>query len=401
MRRALLALLLIVFSTLVGLAMAEAVLRIGGFHEPIWFGPDRELGGALRPKVSGWHTSEGHAWVAINSAGQRDWEHAIEKPPNVYRIAVIGDSYAEAMQVDIKDAFWHVLEEKLSQCSFRPGMKIEVVNFGESGYSTAQEYLVLQSRAARYRPDMVLLAFTNGNDVRNNSKALEPEKDRPFFIAGPSGLILDNSFRDTDTFRQRSSAMLEFYRELADHSRVMQLVHVARNALSQWRETSSAAPAAAAPAAEPGLDYATLAPPRTHAWEDAWTVTEALINRISHYASAHGTPLVIVPVTAASQVDPDRHAREELQRSLGVSDLFYIEHRLQLLAQSNGARFIPLAYEMQKRAEAEHIYFHGFKNVGMGKGHWNENGHRAAAEIIARDLCTRPPANPAAVPSGS
>jgi hypothetical protein len=81
--------------------------------------------------------------------------------------------------------------------------------------------------------------------------------------------------------------------------------------------------------------------------------------------------------------------RHELQTALGVEDLFYAERRLQKLAGERGFRAIALAPEMQKRAEAERVYFHGFANVGMGLGHWNENGHRAAGDIIARELCAQ------------
>jgi hypothetical protein len=42
---------------------------------------------------------------------------------------------------------------------------------------------------------------------------------------------------------------------------------------------------------------------------------------------------------------------------------------------------------MQPLAESRKAYFHGFANIGMGRGHWNAEGHRAAAELIAQHLC--------------
>jgi hypothetical protein len=50
---------------------------------------------------------------------------------------------------------------------------------------------------------------------------------------------------------------------------------------------------------------------------------------------------------------------------------------------------VPLALEMQRLAEERKGYFHGFDNIGMGRGHWNAEGHRTAAELIARHLCAR------------
>jgi len=42
-----------------------------------------------------------------------------------------------------------------------------------SSYGTAQELLNYRYYGSKYSPDMVMLAFFAGNDVRNNSKALE------------------------------------------------------------------------------------------------------------------------------------------------------------------------------------------------------------------------------------
>lgn len=391
MRRLVMPLVLILAGTAAGFAMVEGVLRLAGFYAPTWYAPDAQLGWRLRPLVSGWQRSEGNAWVETNAAGQRDRVHTLERPAATYRIAVLGDSYAEAMQVDMKDAFWHVLEQQLNACRFRPGETVEVINFGVSGYGTAQEYRLLENDAERYKPDLVLLAFTNGNDLRNNSKELEVEKDQPFYTPGPHGLVADDSFRETDEFRKRSSSMREFERTLSDHLRTFQLAHRLQEIAMQWKASGTAQAAGPGQQAEPGLDYAVLAPPRNRAWEQAWTVTDALILNIGEHAATHGEAFVVVPVTAAVQVDPDREVRQHWQQVLGVEDLFYIERRLEPLSRLAGGRLIPLADELQRRAEADRVYFHGFANSGLGKGHWNEAGHRAAAGIVARDLCARPP----------
>ena len=48
----------------------------------------------------------------------------------------------------------------------------------------------------------------------------------------------------------------------------------------------------------------------------------------------------------------------------------------------------PFEYQTLERiAEARKVHFHGFENSGFGRGHWNAEGHRAAAELIAQRLC--------------
>jgi len=334
------------------------------------------------PGFEVWFAREGRAYVQVNSAGLRDQEHSIDKPESVYRIAVLGDSAAEALQVEVKDTFWWLLQEKLARCAFQPGKRVEVINFGVSGFGTAQEYLMLESVAIRYRPDLVLLEFNGGNDVRNNSIALEPEKIRPFFLFDRRGeLALDASFAATAGFRRRSSALMELARTLSDYSRVIQLLNAFRNAELFRR------PSAGEALLEAGLDGAVLTPPHDPSWKDAWAVTERLIAKTNEFAKRNGTRLIVVIVPFQIQVHPDRRVRETMQMKLGVPDLSYLDQRIEGFAKKQGIRAIPLAYEMQRLAEAGRVHFHGFENTRMGIGHWNEGGHRAVAEIIARNLC--------------
>jgi hypothetical protein len=332
--------------------------------------------------VEGWSRKEGNAYVRINSAGLRDREHSMKKPDGVYRIAVLGDSYAEALQIDLRDTFWSLLERKLAECAFQPGKRVEVINYGVSGYGTAQEYLQLESTVIGYGPDLVLLLFNHGNDVVNNSILLEKDRERPFFRMDPQGrLTLDKSWAETAEFRKRSSALYDVVRFLSDRFRVVQLVQSAKHALESRRLVERPGVIHA------GNDPSVMAPPRDRVWEDAWAVTDLILAKAIEYSSRNNIQFVLVLGNLNFQVDPDRDARVKMQEKLGVDDLFYVERRVEAFAKTRGTRLIPLAYEMQRLTDLERVYFHGFQNTAMGVGHWNENGHRAAAQIIASDLC--------------
>lgn len=393
MKRFLAACAVLLFSLGAAVVVGEVALRAMGFNAPVWYRPDAQLGWGLRPGAKGWFESEGRAFVLISPAGFRDRSHDLVKPKGTYRIAVLGDSYAEAMQVDFKSAFWWQLEERLEKCAAKSGRQVEVMNFGVSGYGTAQEYLQLESVASRYQPDLVLLAFTNGNDLRNNSWKLETDKERPFYRAEGDGLRLDASFTSTEQFRERASPWLERFRIASDRLRLMQLAHGAKKAITAWRAAGGAHANPAHgdgrnfPGIEPGTDIAAFAPPRDAAWEDAWTVTERLLAKMNAYARAHDARLAVVLVTHGAQVNPDPAVRKNIQDALGVPDLFYIERRIGALGSREGFQVIPLAEELQRRAQSDHVYFHGFRNIGLGQGHWNEAGHKAAAELIAGRLC--------------
>jgi hypothetical protein len=142
---------------------------------------------------------------------------------------------------------------------------------------------------------------------------------------------------------------------------------------------------------ESGLDDAFLAPPKNQAWQDAWTISEAIILKMDELTSRIGGKLMLVGLTMGIQVHPDPGFRATLEKKLGVGDLFYPNTRLAEFARKHGIRALMPAAEMQRFAETHKAFLHGFKNANnVGGGHWNEAGHRLAAEIIARDLCANP-----------
>src|SRR5437660_1889096 len=165
-------LLLIVVGLFVGLLVCELILRVAGYSRPNLYMSDWDRGVVLRPGAEGWWTKEGGAYVRINSDGLRDREHAKAKPANTVRIAVLGDSYAEALQVPMRKKFWATMEAKLRECKPLQGQNVEVINFGVSGYGTAQELLTLRQKVWNYAPDVVLLTVTTLNDISDNSMLL-------------------------------------------------------------------------------------------------------------------------------------------------------------------------------------------------------------------------------------
>ena len=173
--------LLALAGIVIALALCEAGLRLLGIEYPDFFDYDPLVGSKLRPGIKGYFLKEGGGYVIINSDGLRDREHSFNPPPNTLRIAVLGDSFAEAMQVNREEAFWSIMEKDLQGCGNLRGRQVEVINFGQSGFSTTQELLALRHRVWQYSPEVVLLAFFTGNDVSDNSPALMQWDYNPLF----------------------------------------------------------------------------------------------------------------------------------------------------------------------------------------------------------------------------
>lgn len=95
----------------------------------------------------------------INTAGMRDRERSISKPPGVYRIACIGDSITLGLYVPQDENFASRLETKLNADPPTPGAAYEVLNFGVTGYNIAQSAAALTLHAMKYSPDLVLFGY--------------------------------------------------------------------------------------------------------------------------------------------------------------------------------------------------------------------------------------------------
>jgi len=377
----------IMISVMVAALAGEGILRVIGYSNPSFYRGDPCCGASLRPGAEGRWTREGNDYVIINSQGLRDREHEINKPSNTFRIAVLGDSYSEALQLPMEKAFWSVLERKLqNQCPALGGKRVEVINFGVSGYGTAQELQTLRHKVWHYDPDFILLAFLTGNDVRNNYRALEQDPLRPYFLLKDGELVLDDSFLQEPAYRIRVGWKFRLLSALLDHSRLFQLFNDVRQRFKAMRVQSVQAKGAGNDS-EAGLDNMIYSPPATKAWREAWRVTEALIKRMSEEVQAKGATFLVVTLSNGVQVLPDKESRKRFMDKFGIDDLFYPDNRIARFAEKNGIPVITLAPDLQQWAENNDTCVHGFQNASPCGGHWNENGHRVAGELIAGHLC--------------
>jgi hypothetical protein len=385
---------LMLASLVVAIAILELGLRAADVSYPLLQDRDEQRGFALRPGASGWWKREGEAFVRINSDGLRDREHDHAKPDDTIRVAILGDSYAEARSVALEDTFWSVLERALQECQSRQAKNVEVINFGVTDYGTAQELLTLRHQVWKYAPDVVVLAFFPGNDIRNNSRVLEHKAYRPFFTYDGNDLVLDDSFKKTFAYRLLDSWYGQLMLGLSDYFRTVQ---VARQAMVRTyvafkkgttRQQAVAGTMDEETDVEAGLDYRPIFnDPEDRAWQEAWQVTERLLATMAQEIDSHGAHFLVVTLTTGLQVYPDRRTRDEMMIDLGVSDLFYPDRRIQALGEREGFAVLSLAMPFQAYADAHGVFLHGFDNTALGKGHWNEDGHRLAGNLIARRLC--------------
>ena len=357
-------------SAVASLLLAEGALRLAGLRYPAFYTVDSERGYALRPGAEGAWMREGHGQVRVNSAGFRGPEVSLQPPNEVFRVAVLGDSFTEALQVDEQATWVQQLQSRLngdSHCRLlsASGGQVQLLNFGVGGYGTGQELITWRHLASRYSPDLVILAIYPGNDITDNEPTAK--SDRPVFRLGSDGeLKLDNSFRQQTATRWRLSLPGQLVESLINRSRLLQLLNEAKN-----RRASKPTSPRAAPSASP--------PPPPQASEEAWSITDALIAQLNREVNAQGARLLVVSTSSPDQVWPRPH-----QRPLHP---FAQEQRLASLLAPRRIPFLALGPILQMQADEKSLTLHGFPGQAPGEGHWNPTGHRLAAEIIEPWLC--------------
>jgi hypothetical protein len=149
------------------------------------FGPDSlpyqyhdRLGWFPRPSAAKIQRSLRRTTVRTNSLGFRGGEWAED---GRRRLLVIGDSFVWGAEVEEDERFTNLLQQRLPDW--------QVLNAGVAGYSTDQEYLLLQADWDIFKPAAVLLIFCGANDPFANSRNYMYGQYKPYFEF-PAGRLL-------------------------------------------------------------------------------------------------------------------------------------------------------------------------------------------------------------------
>jgi len=384
-----------------GFVVAEIAVRLLGLGRPVFYAFSATRGWKLREGAAGWQLQEGRAFVRLNRWGYRGADWTRIKPSDTLRIAVLGDSFIEAQQVAESDTASEVIRRELTSMlstmavgRYRALKQVEVMNFGVDGYGTAQEFYTLVEDVWQFSPDIVVLAFFPGNDVRNNSAVLEGDKCRPFFVPFSNKVILGGPFEDSRLFHFQCFLRFESY-----HSELLNVLGEARSTLRSMQrkrhERSGLQPIlfksvedATTASHEPGVNDLIYRPPINQSWRDAWNVSEAEIEMTAQNVHAHHALFLLIIIGTGVQVMPDAAFQAGYLRAVGGTDLFYPNHRLTALAAQKRLSVLDLAAPMSSYAQDHRVYFHGFPNTAIGTGHWNQSGNRFAAGLVAEKIAT-------------
>ncbi|MBT8099842.1 MAG: hypothetical protein KJO82_08830 [Gammaproteobacteria bacterium] len=375
-------LMMFALTAIMALVIAEAMLRLTGFSSELHYRPNPYFGWSHQPDARFTKTSVANTKVPIqiNSKGLRDLEYGYEKPASASRILVLGDSFAEAFQVPLQASFAKQLEGRVAVGESGRGYSViaEVINSGASGYGTDNALLFFSHEGYKYDPDLVLLAFYVGNDVRNNWHDLEiidAGGDRkPYFTFGADGLSLQSY-----PFEAHRSLVTRLKVFLKTHLRLYAFLRQIRDRIRHAASERRAVEESGVP-----LDLGLFARERPEPWGDALRMTEALLLELDHRVRSADAQLFVVLIPTEFQVH--RAVWDKTLLDLpALADLAWdLDGPNRVLGRflaDNRIAFVDLlpAFRARATASGETFYLHG-------DGHWNAAGHALAAGLIGEAM---------------
>ncbi|MDM7958572.1 MAG: SGNH/GDSL hydrolase family protein [Synechococcus sp. WH 8007] len=383
---------LLLGSVAFSVAALELGCRLIGIEAPRLYRTDSDRGWTLKANVRTHWNQEGSAPVRTNAQGYRDSEWALTKESGVLRIAVLGDSFTEGLQVPLEQTWVKQLPAAMAAV---PGCRLlrgfpngaETLNFGVGGYGTGQSWLTWRKDAQRFQPHVVLHAVYFENDLRDNIQAERGSGAAPTFSVVQGQLSRNNAFRNSPDYRFRQFWTGRLSDWILNWSRLAQLINQLKN-LGNAR--------AGEECDSTGCTFFPLGPDGTKLYgKDAsdlkpgWDVLRAILKTWKQEAQIAGSQLIVTSVTTPPQLWPKPKERRT-QTTIHGLDWFRPEKQLAALLKADGIPYLPLAQDLQQQADEQGLIAHGFagQKPGPGYGHWNREGHKAAATVLARKLCS-------------
>ena len=316
----------------------DDVVRYAPNQSGVWRVRD-EIAAPYRINAQGWNSGVG--------------DYAAARRPGVSRIAVVGDSYVEALQVPYDRS----LGERLAATLGDRGNAVEVYRFGISGAPLSQYLQMVEHEVARYRPDWVVVLIVH-NDFDESYK-FKPGRYTSSFLklrvedGRVTGEIPPQPWQPSaiEWLRRTATARFFLYRWQLRPEFLVDLLLARAHAATGYAGNTDIA--------------AVLADRR-----GVEAVTDHLFGRLDAVVHAMGSRLLLA-------MDGDRFA---IYRA-GDSPALALNHLAEETAARHNIPFVDLhpAFAADWQSERRRFDFDA-------DGHWNEHGHEVAAAAVARAL---------------
>lgn len=154
------------------LSLLELFLRLTEISLPSFVYDDAKLGRTFKPNSQIFSDeAEGFCVAEVNKFGYLGPPYSQKRESNSVRIALIGDSFVEGLQLFDRNHFRSILENELKA---KLNKNIEVLNFGIGGIDFRGMFLIYSQKVIQYNPDIVLF-FPKAEDFLRRDELPTPQ----------------------------------------------------------------------------------------------------------------------------------------------------------------------------------------------------------------------------------
>jgi len=296
---------------------------------------------------------EHHAPLNVNEWGFRGPAMSLEKPEGVYRIACLGGSSTMGHTESGDEATWPArLQSWLNDPAAGSTKRVEVLNGGNSGYSTFESLVNLAFRVVDFQPDLVIVyhtindmrcaLYTRGGPIRMDNRHWRDLYPR--LVEGPGEKLLERSL----TYSVLRS-LLTGYVDRFESLNSMGIVNYDAKARDM---------------------YAVERPD-----ERGFESFRRNLTSIQAIAKAHGAQVLLV-----TQGCDERDIKAK-SRDMQIAGMRRMSGILEEVAREQGLLFTDAKTEMEAKAAAE-----GWDKYFTGEVHLTDAGADLLARIVAREI---------------
>ena len=358
-------------------ATGQVIALIRPSYDVLFLQPDKVLGWKQVPNLN-W-TWAGHYWYAAdfsvdietNPLGFRDIAREYPKPPGVKRVALLGDSFIEAVQVPFEKTAGQLLEQKLNllEREREQSRRWETLNFGISNYGVGQYLLTWEQYARKYNPDYVAIfvaKFHMRRTVTKFSDGAFPKTEKERLWVRPtfrieSGALVQEPAEDFDEFVKLQTDLIETEfsgRRIHRRKQLVSLYYadLLHKSLAQSFDQRS--------------KHITTPSGNDHdADSNLLAVNMKIIEELGRNAVSTGSRLVVLDVS--------RYFGDEESVSSALKEL----------CAKNGFGYIPLYEDLLK------ANMNGVSTRWAHDGHFNEAGNQILAKALFKWIAQNSPAS--------
>ena len=359
--------------------------------------PDLVAGYVMRPNMCiRLRTGEYDEVLRTNSRGLVGPDVPPTTAPSVFRVVVLGDSYAVGGQVPYEQTFPAVLEQDLHDRGYA---NVRVIDTAVGGYSTFNEAGLLRENVTWLKPDLVIVAAFVGNDVAENVLAsafgysVDPNHPKGLtFGPGASDLVqqsiawfprngpiagLSAGPASDPVTRFKTSAHAVW-----DTARVDSLLLGAVFGAPPDPSISTA-PGARPPSKDrrqlnlTSFEWTILRDvPHTHWLDRAWPLFGEYLADIRATSDSVHAPVLVLIIPQIAQVVPTERARTVAEYRFTEDEVDWQRPQRELQAQADNAGLPVLDVLHDFRERQDGLYL-------PVDQHFTAHGHRVTAELLA------------------